>query len=369
MVKGKEKITIGVVGTGERGTRLLRSFSVLEDCAVSWVCDPGKSIDQLQPLMDSFPAARLTTEFEDMLGDRGLDVVVVATQLSQHYHQAHKALLAGKDVFLDRPMSTTTSQCSNLIRLAWEHGKVLMVDQAPLYHAAIQGIKETIDAGHIGQLLHVSAEHLNLGPFSDKINAAWDLAPYDLTTILHVLEDMPLTLNCQGSARFNPGIEDVTHISLEFEGSRCANIRSCWLYPRKVNQMKFVGSRKMILYDHHQKEATVRIYDKRVEAESMAGVYGGLNYTYHHGDVRTLTYPNDDLLTTACDDFVQRVRTRRFSMPNLKLGMKVVQILEKADESLRLKGAHVQLSQSRQADRPWISEHKQPYAGARELHM
>src|SRR4029077_19225300 len=136
-----------------------------------------------------------------------------------------------------------------LIQIARTNGLVLMVGHTFLYSTPVQKIAEIVRAGDIGEIRYINSRRLNLGLFQKDINVAWDLAPHDISIILHVLDEQPLTVNCQGNAHVTPGVEDVTNISLSFRQKRFATIQSSWLEPRKVREMTIVGTRRMIVYD------------------------------------------------------------------------------------------------------------------------
>jgi predicted dehydrogenase len=159
-----------------------------------------------------------------------------------------------------------------------------MVGHTFLYSAPVRKIVEIVQAGDIGEIRYINSRRLNLGLFQKDINVAWDLAPHDISIILHVLGELPETVNCQGNAHVTPGIEDVTNISLSFRQKRFATIQSSWLEPRKVRDMTIVGTRRMIVYDDLQTHEKIRIYDVRVERPPHYDTFADFHYSYHYGD-------------------------------------------------------------------------------------
>ena len=255
----KTSIDFGIVGYGYWGPNLARNFSALTGARLSAVCDCNAArLDHMRKL---HPNTGFHAHFEAMLSDAQLDAVVIATPLESHYAMAKASLIAGKHVLIEKPMAGSSRQCEDLIALAEQQGLILMVGHTYLYSEAVAKIVEIIKSGDIGEVRYINCQRLNLGIFKQDINVAWDLAPHDLSIILHVMGEMPLVVNCQGNAHINPDIEDVTNLSLTFSDKKFATIQSSWLEPRKVRQMTFVGTRKMIVYDDLQPLEKIRIYD------------------------------------------------------------------------------------------------------------
>ena len=173
----------------------------------------------------------------------------MAAPVKYHFPIAKACLLAGKHTLVEKPLASSSAECAELIEIAENKGLTLMVGHTFLYSAAVRKIAAIIDAGDIGDIRCVTARRLNLGLFQKDINVAWDLAPHDISIILHILGEFPSSVNCQGNAHVTAGIEDVTNMSLSFRNKRFATIQSSWLEPRKIREMTFVGTRRMIVYD------------------------------------------------------------------------------------------------------------------------
>src|SRR5207247_5488566 len=156
------------------------------------------------------------------------------------YEMAKACLKAGKHTFIEKPMARTVAEGEELVGLADRQGLVLMVGHTFLFSPAVRRMKEVIDSGDIGEVQYISARRLSLGLFQKDINVAWDLAPHDISIILHLLDEFPNTINCQGNAHITPGVEDVTNMSLSFSRNRFATIQSSWLEPRKIREMTIV---------------------------------------------------------------------------------------------------------------------------------
>ena len=213
-----------------------------------------------------------------------LDATVIATSVKHHFPLAKASLLAGKHTLIEKPMASSSEECEELIDIAVRNGLVLMVGHTFLYSPVVRKIVDIIQAGDIGDIRYINSRRLNLGLFQKDINVAWDLAPHDISIILHILEDFPVSVNCQGNAHVTPHIADVTNMSLTFRHKRFATIQSSWLEPRKVREMTIVGTRRMIVYDDLQTLEKIRIYDVRVERPPHYDTFAEFHYSYHYGD-------------------------------------------------------------------------------------
>jgi predicted dehydrogenase len=221
---------------------------------------------------------------------------------------------------------------------------ILMAGHTFLFSPAVRKIKEIIDCGDIGELRYISARRLNLGLFQKDINVTWDLAPHDVSIILHVMEEMPTTVACRGDAHVTPGVEDVSNLYLSFRKNRAATIHSSWLDPKKVREMTFVGSRRMIIYDDLAPHEKIKIYDARVEVPPHYDTFAEFQYSYHYGDVYVPYVKQEEPLKLECQHFLDCVREGRTPITCGRKGTEVVRILELASESLRQNGLCLDVS-------------------------
>src|SRR5206468_5279594 len=220
-------VSVGVVGCGYWGPLLIRNFSNVPNCNLVAVCDVSEA--RLKHINRLYPEVATVADWERFLTDFELDAIVIATPVKFHHALAQKSLLAGKHTFIEKPMATSSAECENLIEIAESKGLVLMVDHTFLFSSAVRKIAELVRAGDIGEIRYINSRRLNLGLFQRDINAAWDLAPHDISIILHILGEMPSSINCQGNAHVTPEVEDVTNMSLSFGKKRFATIQSSWL--------------------------------------------------------------------------------------------------------------------------------------------
>lgn len=335
-------VAVGIVGYGYWGPNLARNFGNLAGARLTAVCDLDPA--RLARMRTLHPGVSAYGDFVKMLRKSDLDAVAIATPVGSHHAIARACLLAGKHVLIEKPMAGSVAECEELIALAEDEGLTLMVGHTYLYSEAVAKIREIIASGDIGEIRYINCQRLNLGLFQQDFNVAWDLAPHDLSIILHLMGESPHTVNCQGNAHINPDIEDVTNISLSFHGRRFATIQSSWLEPRKVRQMTFVGTRKMIVYDDLQPLEKIRIYDVRVDCPPHYDSFAEFQYSYHYGDCYIPHIGQREPLATMCADFVGSIRGNRQPVSCATHGLDVVRILEAGQQSLRAKGAPVELA-------------------------
>lgn len=340
MSKSRTLCKVGVVGCGYWGPNLARNLRQSGQCELI-LCDASER--RLEHMRRLYPGIATTTQYEALVNDPELDAVVIATPVRFHFPMAKAALNAGKHVFIEKPMARTTAEAEELVRLADREEVVLMIGHTFLFSPAVRRMKEIIEAGDIGEVQYVAARRLNLGLFQKDINVAWDLAPHDISIMLHILDESPVSVSCQGSSHVTHGIEDVTMMSLNFRKRRCAFVHNSWLEPKKVRQMTVVGSQRMIVYDDTEPLDKLKIYDARVEVPPHYDTFAEFTYSYHYGDAYVPYIKQDEPLKMECQHFLDCVREADTPLTNGRLGLEVVRILEAASESLRHQGKLIAL--------------------------
>ena len=340
----KKLIKVGVVGCGYWGPNLIRNLRQSPDCQLKAICDMSEQ--RLRHMRRLHSGVAATNRFEDLLNDTEIDAVVIATPVRFHYEMAKASLNAGKHTFIEKPMARTVAEGEELVALAERQGLVLMVGHTFLFSPAVHRMKEIIDSGDIGELQYISARRLNLGLFQKDINVAWDLAPHDISIILHLLDEQPASVSCQGNSHVTRGIEDVTMMYLNFRKNRCAFIQNSWLDPKKVRQMTVVGSRRMIVYDDTEPLEKLKIYDARVEVPPHYDSFAEFKYSYHYGDAYVPYIKQDEPLKLECQHFLDCIRGECAPITGGRHGLEVVRILEASAVSLKQHGAAVSLDLS-----------------------
>jgi len=335
------QIKIGVVGCGYWGPNLVRNFRSLPECNLKMMCDLNEN--RLKHLRSLYPEVEGATDYDHLLNGAGLDAVVIATAVKLHFPMAKASLLAGKHTFIEKPMASSAAECEELVEIARRKGLVLMTGHTFLYSPAVKKIKEIVDNGDIGEIRYISARRLNLGLFQKDINVAWDLAPHDISIILHIIGERPVTVNCRGSAHITPGVEDVTTMCLSFAKQRTAIIHSSWLDPRKIREMTIVGSKRMIVYDDVAPLEKLRIFDARVERPPHYDTFAEFHYAYHYGDMYAPYIKQEEPLKTECQHFLDCIKQGRVPLTGGQQGLELVRILEASTESLKRGGGPVEL--------------------------
>ncbi|MGA7393074.1 MAG: Gfo/Idh/MocA family oxidoreductase [Terrimicrobiaceae bacterium] len=343
----KQPISVGVVGCGYWGPNHIRNLRTLPDCNLKAMCDVSEA--RLKHLRTLYPEVEGMTSYDHMLNGIGLDAVVIATSVKHHFPLAKASLLAGKHTLIEKPMASTSEECEELIDIAARKGLVLMVGHTFLYSPVVRKIVDIIQAGDIGDIRYINSRRLNLGLFQKDINVAWDLAPHDISIILHILEEFPISVNCQGNAHVTPHIADVTNMSLIFPHKRFATIQSSWLEPRKVREMTIVGTRRMIVYDDLQTLEKIRVYDVRVERPPHYDTFAEFQYSYHYGDSYIPHIKQEEPLKVEGQHFIDCIDKGMKPLTGGRQGLELVKILEAASASLEDHGSPVNFARPHEA--------------------
>lgn len=323
------------------------------------MCDSSEP--RLRHLKTLYPEVGVESKFENLLNDTTLNAIVIATPLRHHFPMAKSSLMAGKHTFVEKPLAASSEQCEELITLAKKQGLVLMVGHTFLHSPAVKKIKEIVSNGDIGDLRYISARRLNLGLFQKDINVAWDLAPHDISIILHIMQELPQSLNCNGAAHITRGIEDVTSLFLQFSKEKTAIVQSSWLDPRKVREMTIVGSERMIVYDDLAAQEKIKIFDVRVERPPHYDTFAEFHYAYHYGDLYSPYIKQDEPLKIECQHFIDCIQSGSAPITDGQQGLDIIRILEASTMSLRTNGAPVDMS-AHFGSRPKATNH---FAGSR----
>jgi predicted dehydrogenase len=304
----------------------------------------GSESHRLAYMKKLYHQVKTTVRFEDLVNNNDIDAIAIATPVRFHFEMAKAALSAGKHTFIEKPMATSTQECTELINLAQKQSLTLMVGHTYIYSSCVRRIKNIVDDGDLGEIQYISSRRLNLGLFQKDINVAWDLAPHDLTIVLYVLGKTPTGVNCQGKAHVTEQIEDVTNMTLTFSNGAIALIQSSWLDPNKIRQMTFVGRRRMLIYDDTEPLEKIKIYDKRVETPPHYDTFAEFQYAYHYGDMYCPYIKQDEPLKIECQHFLDCIKFGKEPISSGFDGLNVVQILEAASKSLKNGGIMVPIA-------------------------
>jgi predicted dehydrogenase len=318
--------TIGVVGLGYWGPNLARNFDELAE--LRWLCDVSPELRERYGAR--YPQARVTASFDELLADRELDAVAIATPVVTHHELAHRALEAGKHVFVEKPPALAAADAEELCTLAEDRGLTLLPGHLLLYHAAVVKLKELVDAGDLGAIRYVYGRRLNLGQFRRDENALWSLGVHDLSVILYLVGEEPEEVWARGESFLTPGVEDVVFCYLRFPSGKLAHMHLSWLDPHKVRQMTVVGSRKMAVFDDMELERKVTVYDKG--EEQRTATYG--EWQTRTGDIYSPKVSNEEPLRRECRYFLSLVVGAGDRFKPARDGVAVVRTLEQLQQSL-----------------------------------
>lgn len=328
-------VRIAQVGIGYWGKNLLRNFLAIPGVEVVAICDRDADVRR------QYRALRSTDRFEDILGDGAIDAVIIATETPLHYPMAEAALLAGKHVFVEKPMAQRTSEAERLVRLAEERQRHLMVGHLLLYHPAFRYVEDLIRRGDLGRVYYLYSVRVNLGIIRQRENALESLAPHDLSVALAFLNQTPVAVAANGMAYLQEDIADVAFATVFFDGGALAHLHTSWLDPHKIRKVTVVGSRKMAVIDDGAGAEKVRLYDKGV-VDSYANY--GESLAVRSGDIYIPRIAMQEPLRLECAHFVDCIRTGDTPRTDGRSGLDVVRILEAAQRSLREGGRRVSLT-------------------------
>ena len=255
-----KKVSLGLIGGGYWGKNLIKDFNSLG--VLHTICDINKNA--LLKYNEKYPNVKTTTKWDDVLNDTNINAVCISLPAEMHYSFAKKSLLADKDVYVEKPITLDIKEAEELIQLAREKNKILMVGHLLHYHPAIIKIKEMINAGKIGKVKNIVANRLSLGIFRKYENVLWSFAPHDISVVLGLIKEMPQSVTCNGKDHINKGVHDVTNSILKFKNAY-VNINVNWLNPYKEQKMAIIGEKGMILFDDVSKDNKLTYFPEYIQ--------------------------------------------------------------------------------------------------------
>jgi predicted dehydrogenase len=333
-------IKIGLIGCGAWGRNLLRNFSNLPGCVLLSCCD--EDLKQIEKLCPNYPKVKFTQDQKEVIENPNLDAVVISTPPASHFKLSRAAILAGKDVFVEKPLVLDTNKGEELVELAEEKKKILMVGHIMEYHAATLKLKEYIDKGELGKVYYLYSTRVNLGKVRDIENALWSFAPHDISMILFLLEMNPVAVTATGQCYLqkDKGIEDVVFMNLQFGDGTMAHIHVSWLDPHKERRLTVVGDKKMAVFDDTRSAEKIWIYDKGVQTKQDYSTYGEY-LSLRFGDILIPKIESTEPLKVECQHFIDCVKNRMAPRSDGRDGLRVLKVLDAAQRSLKMGGSPV----------------------------
>ena len=331
-------IGVGVIGLGHWGPNYVRIFEGLQDCRLVAAADPDET--RRERLSALCPSAEYSADYREVLGRGDVDAVVVATPSVTHHAIVRDAFRAGKHVLCEKPLTTRGEEAWELVRLARERDRVLMVGHVFLFNPGILYLADATADQATGPVYYVNAVRTNLGPFRNDVNAAWDLASHDIYIFNHLLRQRPKAVAAVGASYLRKPLEDIVFLTLEYPDGVLGHVHISWLDPKKVRQITLVGERRMITWDENGRPGPILMYDRAVVRDTTYNTFGEFQLLAREGDVVVPRISTEEPLGAQAREFLARCLngggddTRGCG----RQGAEVVDILETASRSLAQNG-------------------------------
>lgn len=340
-------INVAMLGLGYWGPNLVRNLVSLGNVKVTALCD----LDVKRAEMFGrrlCPDARIVDDYRLLGSDPQIDAVIVATPIRTHYELGSFLIASGKHVLIEKPLARTEGECRKLIELAESHNRVLMVGHVFEYNVAVQRIKQYIDSGELGKLFYVYSQRVNLGRIQHDVNALWSFAPHDVSILNYWFGEQPTRVSARGFSYLSSGIEDVVFLTLQYPNGVGAHLHLGWLDPRKVRLMTLVGSKKMLVYDDVSLDAKIQIYDKGIadlhDFLDAPESFAEFQFQLRVGDLVIPTIHFSEPLQSECQHFIDCIQNEKRPLTDGLNGLRVVRVLEAAEQSLKQDGKVFELA-------------------------
>jgi predicted dehydrogenase len=330
---------IGVIGYGYWGPNIVRNLHALDRWRIVAVCDRDASA--LTRASRAYPGMAVTNDYADLLRSTDIEAIAVVTPVWTHFELAKAALEHGKHVFVEKPFTSTAAQAEELIELADRKNLRIMVDHTFLFSGAVRKIRTLVDDGTLGSLYYFDSTRVNLGLFQHDVSVVWDLAPHDLSILDYVIAERPEAVVATGGQHLN-GHADIAFITVYFPNSIVAHVNVNWLSPVKVRTTLIGGTEKMLVWNDLEPDEKIKIYDKGVQITNGQGIYD-LLVSYRSGDVWAPKVEQTEALKLELEYFSDCILNDRVPLNDGAAGLRVVRLLEAAEQSLKGRGAIVAL--------------------------
>lgn len=331
MSSNSKSINIAVIGAGAWGKNLVRNFSELG--VLKTICD--SDVEIIKARKTQYPNIHSTHSYEDVLKDPDIHGIVIATPAVTHYKLAKQALLSNKNVYVEKPLALRIKEAEELIKLAEKKACILMVGHILRYHPAVKKLKELIDSGELGKIQYIYSNRLNIGKIRTEENILWSFAPHDISVILFLLGEQPISVSATGGNYLQNDITDVTLTTMDFPSGVKSHIFVSWLHPFKEQKLVVVGDKKMVVFDDVSKEKLF-LYPHKIEWQKRIPIA-------QKADAEIVTFNMGEPLKLECQHFLQSIEENQTPITDGAEGLRVLKILYAAQKSLT---EHLALSQS-----------------------
>jgi predicted dehydrogenase len=327
-----------IIGYGYWGPNLSRNFSSIPNCTLSFIVDSRK--ERLEAVRKVYPDIQVSVDPEDVFRSPDIDAVIIATPVFSHFPLAKRALLMGKHVLLEKPMTTTVAEAEELISLAEQKNLVLMVDHTFLYTSAVNKMKQMIDSKSIGNVKYFDSTRINLGLFQQDVNVLWDLAPHDISILNFLVGEKPYSVNSTGVSHTRNGIENIAFLTINYKSDFIAHFNCSWTSPVKLRTLLVGGDKKMLVFNDLEQSEKIKVYDTTYEYQSDEEKKR-LLVDYRTGDIFIPKLENREALSGMALDFVNAISNKTKPVSSCYLGLEVVKILEAAQKSIKNQGKEI----------------------------
>ena len=345
-----KRLNIATIGCGYWGPNLIRNCVEIPAVSVEGVAD--LEWERLTHIRTRYPGIPLITDDYTSLFDAGLDAVIVSTPPETHHEIVGDCLRNGLHVLVEKPLATSSKQARELIDIASEHERTLMVGHTFEYNPAVRALAQAMADGELGRVHYIDAVRVGLGLFHPTLNVIWDLAPHDVSILIHILGEMPESVSTRGLACVQDSIEDVAYITLNFPSGVMAHVRLSWLDPSKTRRITVVGDKKMIVYDDVEAHEKLKVYDKRVDTIRRTDTFGDFQFAYHYGSIVSPYVHFEEPLRLECLHFVESLLNGTPPLTDGWNGLRVVEVIEAAQRSWADGGARVEVDTALSSDAP-----------------
>jgi predicted dehydrogenase len=324
-------IGIGVIGYGYWGPNLVRNFMGLKDASVVAVADKRQAARDA--VKRAFPTIDTHEDAAELLARPDIGAVLIATPVSSHHALAVAALDAGKHVLVEKPLTRTSEQAKDLIARAERAGRILMVDHTFLFTGAVQAIADIIGRKDLGKICYVDSTRVNLGLFQPDVNCLWDLAPHDLSIIDHLIDSDVVAVEATGYGHVDPARPDMVFMTVHYADNIVAHFNLSWMSPVKIRKFTIGGTSKMLIWDDLDQDQKIKIYDHGIEFQPEEQ-RSAIIPEYRIGDIYSPRVSRREALRGVAEHFIEVIRGEKLPIMDGKRGLRVVRLLERAQQQL-----------------------------------
>ncbi|MBL7206044.1 MAG: Gfo/Idh/MocA family oxidoreductase [Candidatus Aenigmarchaeota archaeon] len=333
-------INVAVIGCGYWGPNYIRIFNELQESKIVCCCDLHRT--NLEKIKSLYPDVKIFEDYKELAENPDVDAMVITTPMDTHYEIAKYCLEKGKHVLIEKPFVSNIEQGKELMKIANENNLVLMVGHVYMYNTGIRKLKEIIKE-KLGDIYYINAERLGLGPIRKHANALWDLATHDISIVLFLLDALPEKIIAEGGSYIQNDVEDLVFVNLKFPNGIICNIHANWIAPEKIRKITIVGSKGMVTFDDVNKNEMIKFFERSIDdsiSENLSE-YSDYQSIISIGDVHVLKVKQSEPLKNQAEHFLECISQNKNPLTDAKDGLRVIKILETAQESLKNGGKNI----------------------------